>query len=68
MIQRSELLTNNLKICENCEWCCYHEDEDSFPHCMITGEEKGLIEQCGKFKEKLASISQSEARRITNDE
>ena len=53
MIQRSELLTNNLKICENCEWCNYHEeDEENFPHCMITGEQKGLIEQCGKFKEK----------------
>lgn len=27
-VQRSELLTNDLKICENCEWCCYHEREN----------------------------------------
>jgi len=51
-VKRSELMTNNLKICENCEWCCYHERENEFPMCMLNGEQKGLVEQCHKFKEK----------------
>ena len=53
MIKKEELLTNNLRICENCEWCCYHEeDEESFPHCLLDGQQRGLLEQCEKFKEK----------------
>lgn len=51
-IQRAQLLTNNLKICENCEWCCYYEKENEFPKCLLDGKEKGLFQYCHKFKEK----------------
>lgn len=51
-VKSSELLTNNLKICENCEWCCYSGKDGEFPKCLIDGEQRGLLEQCSKFKEK----------------
>ena len=51
-VTREQLITNNLKICENCEWCYYKENEDGFPECMLNGEQKGLVEYCNKFKEK----------------
>lgn len=51
-VKRSELMTKNLKICENCEWCYYRERENEFPVCMLNGELKGLVEYCSKFKKK----------------
>lgn len=49
-IKKSELLTNNLKICENCKWCKYNGSYYEMARCMLTGEEKGLIEYCSKFE------------------
>ena len=49
-INRNELLTNNLKICENCEWCCYHGEYNVLPRCLLDNSEKGLFEYCDKFK------------------
>lgn len=49
-IKRSELLTNNLKICENCEWCLYHGEYNVLAKCMLNNEEKGLFDTCDKFK------------------
>lgn len=51
-IERKHLLTNNLKICENCEWYIYDESSDKFPKCLLDNEQKGLFEYCNKFKEK----------------
>lgn len=51
-VEQSKLLTNGLKICENCEWCCYSGIDGEFAKCLINGEQRGLFEQCSKFKEK----------------
>jgi len=48
----SKLLTNKLKICENCEWCYYSGIENEFAKCMLSHEIKGLVEHCNKFKYK----------------
>lgn len=42
---------SELKVCENCEWCC-NQAESKFLKCLINSEEKGLFEYCDKFKEK----------------
>lgn len=48
----NKILSNKMKICENCEWCYYKGMENEFPKCMITQEQKGLVEYCEKFKYK----------------
>ncbi len=50
-IKRDELLTSKLRICENCEWCCYHEDSEEHPKCLLDGQQRGLVENCSKFKQ-----------------
>lgn len=49
---KSESLTANLNICENCEWCSYSGLTGEFPSCMLNGQQKGLLEQCDRFKRK----------------
>ena len=50
-IQNDELLTNGLRICEHCEWCCYHGEYNILARCLLDGKEKGLVEACDRFKE-----------------
>lgn len=50
-IREDELMSRKLKTCENCEWCIptlYNE----FPHCLLSGKQKGLFETCEKFKNR----------------
>lgn len=49
-MDKAELLESKLIVCENCEWCCYQKDKDENPKCLLNGEEKGLLENCNKFK------------------
>lgn len=56
-IKRTELLTNGLKICENCKWCCYDEKDNKFPVCEIDGQERGLLETCDIFEYKTINKS-----------
>lgn len=48
-IKKSELLTNNLKICENCEWCV---PTQQMPRCLLKGQQTGLFEYCDRFKKR----------------
>lgn len=48
-INREELLTNELDICENCEWKQYSEAEGEHLKCLLDGKEKGLVHSCDKF-------------------
>lgn len=50
-IREDELLSKRLKICENCEWCVPTLDNE-FPHCLLSGEQKGLFEYCELFKKR----------------
>lgn len=50
-IEKENLLTSGLKICENCEWGI-ERIESKFLKCLLSGEDKGLVEQCESFKEK----------------
>ena len=49
-VKRTELLTNNLKICENCEWCFYNGEYNVLAKCLLDNAEKGLFEYCERFK------------------
>lgn len=50
-IREDELISRKLKTCENCEWCVPNLNCE-FPHCLLKGEQKGLFEYCGLFKER----------------
>lgn len=50
-IERKQLLTNGLPICENCEWHIYKQDRE-FITCLLSGKEKGLVQSCDRFKYK----------------
>lgn len=49
-IKRKDLLTNELEICENCEWAIQHED--GFLKCLLSGETKGLTQTSKNFKRR----------------
>lgn len=49
-IKREELLTNELEICENCEWAI--PQEDGFLKCLLSGEIKGLTQTSKNFKKR----------------
>lgn len=51
-IKREELLTNDLEICENCEWCIptTNEKGETYPSCLLTANFVGLLHKCDKFK------------------
>lgn len=48
-IQTKDLMTNGLKICENCEWCIPTE---YLSKCLLKNADVGLFEYCNKFKRK----------------
>ncbi len=48
-IERNELMSKNLRICENCEWVTM-PSRTEFLRCLLTGEEKGVFETCEHFK------------------
>ena len=50
-VQENELMSRMLKSCENCEWCVPTLNSN-FPHCLLTGKQKGLFETCKQFKER----------------
>ena len=50
-VNEDELASRRLKICENCEWCIPTLNKE-FPHCLLTGEQKGLFETCKKYKKR----------------
>ncbi len=50
-IKRNQLLTNGLPICENCKWHTHKQDRE-FITCLLSGEEKGLVQSCNRFKNK----------------
>ena len=50
-VREENLISRKIKMCENCEWCVpvlYV----NFPHCLLTGKQKGLFETCKQFKER----------------
>jgi len=53
-IEKEELLTNGLEICENCEWAV-EGINNRFLKCLLSGEDKGLVQRCEKFKTKTGS-------------
>lgn len=48
-VEEKNLMTRNLKICENCEWCIMN---NSLPQCMLNNKQVGLFEYCGLFKKR----------------
>jgi len=48
-IQENELISRRLNTCENCEWCVLSLSCE-FPHCLLSGEQKGLFETCELYK------------------
>lgn len=50
-IEKEYLLTNGLEICENCEWGINRMDR-RFLNCLLSGEDKGLVQRCEDFKPK----------------
>ena len=42
-IREDELISRELKICENCEWCVPTLN-CAFPHCLLTGKQMGLFD------------------------
>lgn len=50
-IEKEYLLTHELAICENCEWAMERQDT-RFLTCLLSKQEKGLVEQCKNFKKK----------------
>ena len=53
-IKESELVSRQLKICENCEWCVPTLNCD-FPHCLLKGQQMGLFETCSNYKHRTAN-------------
>jgi len=50
-IKENELISRQLEICENCEWCVPTLSCE-FPHCLLTREQKGLFETCENYKQR----------------
>lgn len=50
-IQENELISRQLNICENCEWCVPTLNSE-FPHCLLTGKQMGLFETCQNYKKR----------------
>ena len=48
-VEEKNLMTRNLKICENCEWCIMN---NSLSQCMLNNKQVGLFEYCGLFKKR----------------
>lgn len=48
-IKEDELISRQLKICENCEWCVPIKEK---PQCLLTGKQVGLFEFCEIFKKR----------------
>lgn len=46
-VEEKNLMTRNLKICENCEWCIMN---NSLPQCMLNDKQVGLFEYCNLYK------------------
>lgn len=46
-IKREELLTKDLDICENCEWCIMQND---YPFCLLKNEIVGLVNTCDNVR------------------
>lgn len=50
-IKEKELISRQLKTCENCEWCVPSLNNE-FPHCLLTSKQMGLFEYCELFKNR----------------
>lgn len=48
-IKENELISRELKICENCEWCV---PDTKGPKCLLSGKQTGLFQQCESYKER----------------
>lgn len=48
-VEEQNLMSRKLKTCENCEWCIPKND---FPNCLLSGNQVGLFETCGIWKER----------------
>ena len=48
-VKEKELISRQIKLCENCEWCI-PDNKENLPKCLLTGEAKGLFETCECFK------------------
>lgn len=53
-VEEKHLMTRKLHTCENCEWCVPTLNCE-FPHCLLTGKQRGLFETCGNFKARTAN-------------
>lgn len=49
--QNEYSLTKGLEICENCEWAI-NKVNSRFLNCLLSGEDKGLVQGCKKFRLK----------------
>ncbi len=50
-VKEEELISRLLEACENCEWCVPSLNCE-FPHCLLTGQPRGLFEKCDHFKRR----------------
>lgn len=50
-VTEKELVSRQLRICENCEWCVPTLNCE-FPHCLLTGQPMGLFEGCSNYKKR----------------
>lgn len=53
-IQEKELISRKIDTCENCEWCVPTLNCE-FPHCLLSGQQKGLFETCELYKKRISN-------------
>lgn len=45
-IEKKELISNSLAICENCINCEYDTQKEDYPICKIDNNRTGLLRHC----------------------